>query len=92
MRVQPLPGVGVDIRADGSLELRFPDTAGRSRAYRYSPACTAMWIALRRLDGDRAAAAETLARHWGTNPVGIRAELDVWVAELCEAGLARLAQ
>ncbi|QNP67869.1 PqqD family protein [Streptomyces genisteinicus] len=86
-----MPGVGVDIGADGSLELRRPDTAGLlPRTYHGSPVCTAMWIALRRHDGDPDAAARTLARHWGADLVGTRAELDQWVSELCDAGLARL--
>ncbi|CAL9648750.1 MULTISPECIES: PqqD family protein [unclassified Streptomyces] len=88
MRVQPMPGVSVDIGEDGSLELRL-DTAGRPRSYRCSPVRTAMWIALRQHDGDPAAAARILARQWGTALVDTRADLDRWVAELRDAGLAR---
>ncbi|MET7507696.1 PqqD family protein [Streptomyces albidoflavus] len=87
MRVQPMPGVSVDLCRDGSLELRL-DTADQPLSHRCSPVRTAMWIALRQHDGDPAAAARTLARQWGTAPADTRAELDRWVAELREAGLA----
>lgn len=48
-----------------------------------------MWLALRQHDGDVAAAARMLAGLWGTAPANTRADLDIWVDELRDAGLVR---
>ena len=46
-----------------------------------------MWIALRQHGGDVETAARTLAGAWESDPTNIRADLDVWVGELYDAGL-----
>ncbi|WP_053692538.1 PqqD family peptide modification chaperone [Streptomyces sp. WM6372] len=87
MRIRPMPGVRVaSVDADGRLELLAASTAG-PESYRCGPVGTAMWIALRQYDGDTAAAADLLARLWGTVPENARADLDVWVEEMRDAGL-----
>lgn len=84
VRVRPAPGVQVSLSEDGHLEL-FSETA--SLHLRCSPAGAAMWIALRQHDGDHMAAADTLARVWGKDRANMRADLDLWVDELLDAGL-----
>ncbi|MEU8844613.1 PqqD family protein [Streptomyces roseus] len=48
---------------------------------------TAMWILLRRHDGDAEIAAGMLAELWNTAPENARADLDIWVEEMRDAGL-----
>jgi hypothetical protein len=48
-----------------------------------------MWMALRQHDGHCEPAADMLARIWGADPANIRADLELWVEELCDAGLMR---
>ncbi|MEV3861411.1 PqqD family peptide modification chaperone [Streptomyces sp. NPDC050095] len=57
--------------------------------FRCSPVCTAMWIALRHGDGDVSAAAHRLAALWDTDVENTRADLDIWIGELRDAGLVR---
>ncbi|GAA2604951.1 MULTISPECIES: PqqD family protein [Streptomyces] len=88
MRVRPTPGVSVTVDADGRLDLLDRTDTG-SRRFSCGPVGTAMWIALRQHDGDADAAAGTLAAMWGTTPVNTRADLDIWVEEMRDAGLVR---
>ncbi|MFE0198489.1 hypothetical protein ACFW0I_22450 [[Kitasatospora] papulosa] len=48
-----------------------------------------MWIALCQHDGDRSAAADTLAQVWKKDRANMRADVDLWVDELLDAGLLR---
>ncbi|MFE9767972.1 PqqD family peptide modification chaperone [Streptomyces sp. NPDC005808] len=87
MRVRPMPGVSVaSVDATGRLEL-LTETAVGSGRYRCSPVGTAMWIALRRNEGDTGAAAHMLAELWNTAPENARADLDIWIEEMRDAGL-----
>ncbi|MET9888480.1 PqqD family protein [Streptomyces sp. NPDC006430] len=90
MRVRPAPGVvAAFVDADGYLELRADSLAGPGR-FRCGPVGTAMWIALRRHDGDAEVAAQVLAELWGTDPENARADLDIWIDEMRDAGLLRV--
>jgi len=51
---------------------------------------TALWIALRQHDGDVAAAAGMLSALWCTDLANTRADLDIWIEELRDAGLVRV--
>ncbi len=87
MRFRPMPGVSVSsVNADGCLELLVESVTGSAR-YRCGPMGAAMWIALRRHDGDSGAAADILADMWNTDPVNARADLEIWVEEMRDAGL-----
>ncbi|WP_415954480.1 PqqD family peptide modification chaperone [Streptomyces sp. KLOTTS4A1] len=82
-----MPGVSVSsVNADGCLELLVESVTGSAR-YRCGPMGAAMWIALRRHDGDSGAAADILADMWNTDPVNARADLEIWVEEMRDAGL-----
>lgn len=83
---EPQPLVDTELNASGCLELR---SASGARA-RCNPVGTAMWLALRQNDGDVADAAGTLARMWGGDPVNLHADLELWIGELCDAGLLRI--
>jgi hypothetical protein len=84
VRVRPVPGLRVSVDADGRLDVTAP-----SRHVRCGPVGTAMWIALRQHDGDVGAAARMLASLWDTEPANARADLDIWVEEMRDAGLVR---
>ncbi|KPI14887.1 hypothetical protein OV450_8233 [Actinobacteria bacterium OV450] len=87
MRIRPTPGVRVtSVDADGRLELLAASSTG-PESYRCGPVGTAMWIALRQHDGDSTAAAALLARLWNTGPENARADLDIWIEEMRDAGL-----
>ncbi len=87
MRFRPMPGVSVSsVNADGRLELLVESATGPAR-YQCGPMGAAMWIALRRHDGDSEAAAGVLAALWATDPVNARADLEIWVEEMRDAGL-----
>ncbi|MFB8392620.1 PqqD family protein [Streptomyces yangpuensis] len=89
MRIRPTPGVQVaSVDADGRLELRA-DSGDGPHLYRCGPVATAMWIALRRNDGDAGAAASLLAQMWDIEPDHARADLDIWVEDMRDAGLLR---
>lgn len=88
MRVRPVPGVSVSVDADGHLEVLAEATPPGGR-FRCGPVGTAMWIALRQQDGDMEAAARTLAAMWGTDPANTRADLDIWIDEMRDAGVVR---
>jgi hypothetical protein len=87
VRARPGPGVTVRVLEDGCLELHAAETGTQ---YRCSRIGAAMWIALRQHDGRCDAAADMLAELWGTDPVNMRADIEVWIAEMCDAGLMRL--
>ncbi|MEU6459580.1 MULTISPECIES: PqqD family protein [unclassified Streptomyces] len=86
MRVRPTPGIRVTVDANGHLDLLARSDTG-ARRFQCGPVGTAMWIALRQHDGDVDAAAGTLAAMWGAAPVNTRADLDIWVEEMRDAGL-----
>ncbi|MFF4349407.1 PqqD family protein [Streptomyces sp. NPDC001530] len=86
MRVRPVLGVSVSVDADGCLQL-VAETGGRHLRYECGPVGTSMWIALRQHDGNLDAAALVLAGLWGMAPSNVRADLDIWVEEMRDAGL-----
>ncbi|WP_329224118.1 PqqD family protein [Streptomyces canus] len=86
MHVRPVPKMRAHVDADGHLHMAAERPP---RRFRCAPVCAAMWIALRRCDGDVSAAARLLAALWDADPVNTRADLDVWVGELRDAGLVR---
>ncbi|MET8565677.1 hypothetical protein ABZV75_35895 [Streptomyces flaveolus] len=75
----------VAIAQDGVLCLRSSD----GEAYSYTPAATAMWIALRRSYGSVQEAATTLAAAWATDNSVVRELIEQQVCEWQEAGLVR---
>ncbi|MFE2553026.1 PqqD family protein [Streptomyces sp. NPDC059355] len=99
VRVRPTPGVvAASVDADGCLELHAAYAAGPAAGpgggsaagpgrFRCGPVGTAMWILLRRHDGDAGIAADVLAELWNTAPENARADLDIWVEEMRDAGL-----
>ncbi|MFC7310269.1 PqqD family protein [Streptomyces monticola] len=83
-----MPGVSVNVDMQGHLELLWEAESVHSPGrYRCSPVGTAMWIALRQHDGNVSAAASTLAGLWDMAPANARADLDIWVGEMRDAGL-----
>jgi len=86
VRVRPVPGLSVRVDAHGRLDVV---SATPARHVRCGPAGTAMWLALRQHDGDVDGAARMLASLWDTEPANARADLDIWVDELRDAGLVR---
>ena len=72
---------------DGHLEFLLGDTGRRIRCGRIG---AAVWMALRQHEGQCAAAADMLAELWDIDPVNMRAEVDIWVEEWCDAGLVRV--
>ncbi|MGC7097546.1 hypothetical protein ACPZ19_22970 [Amycolatopsis lurida] len=84
MRVRQAPGVSVILLPDGRLALtsRLADST-----FECAPPIAAMWIALRQHDGDCDAAAAMLAVLWQADPVHLRADMEVWIDELVDAGL-----
>jgi rhodanese-related sulfurtransferase len=83
---QPEPWIEAAVLADGVLELS--SRLGGDR-FRCGPAGTAMWIALCQSGWQVEAAAGALAEAWQADRENMRAELDIWVGELCDAGLLR---
>jgi len=88
VRVRPVPGASVTVDAQGCLHV-LTRSAGQSRRFRCGPVGTAMWIALRQQDGDVEAAARTLSSLWDTDETNTRADLDIWIDEMRDAGLVR---
>jgi hypothetical protein len=88
MRVWPEPGVTATVLESGALVL----TGNGGKAQIFSPLGAAMWISLRRHEGELDAAADALAVLWNSESVIVRAELEVWVDELRAAGLVRTAR
>lgn len=72
------------VLADGQLELFLASTGAR---YRCGRVRAAMWLALLQRDGYCDAAADMLAELWGSDPANLRADLALWVDELCDIGL-----
>jgi rhodanese-related sulfurtransferase len=85
-RLRPEPWLDVTVLPDGVLELssRLGDVR-----FHCGPAGTAMWIALCQHGWRIDAAADALADAWLADRENMRAELDIWVGELCDAGLLR---
>nr|WP_198151719.1 hypothetical protein [Kibdelosporangium sp. MJ126-NF4]CEL18261.1 hypothetical protein [Kibdelosporangium sp. MJ126-NF4]CTQ97747.1 hypothetical protein [Kibdelosporangium sp. MJ126-NF4] len=69
--------------ADGQLELSGVGGA----LFRCGPVGTAMWIALCQFDWQVDDAAAVLAGVWRLDVANMRADLEIWVAELWDAGL-----
>jgi len=82
--VRPEPWVQAVVFADGRMEL-----SGDGRKVLCGPVGTAMWVALCQLDWQLDAAAVLLAALWRLDVENMRADLDIWVAELSDAGLLR---
>jgi coenzyme PQQ synthesis protein D (PqqD) len=85
-RLRPEPWIDATVLPDGVLELRSRQGGD---SFRCDPTGTAMWIALCQHGWLVDAAADTLAAAWVADPENMRAELDIWVGELCDAGLLR---
>jgi hypothetical protein len=83
-RPRPLPSVGATVLADGMLELICPI---RGDLFRCGPVGTAMWVALCQNGWEIGAAARTLAAVWQVDRENMRAEFDIWLGELTDAGL-----
>ncbi|MFJ3175204.1 PqqD family protein [Streptomyces roseus] len=80
----PVPDCGPDPGPTPGSVAGSPAGSGR---FRCGPVGTAMWILLRRHDGDAEIAAGMLAELWNTAPENARADLDIWVEEMRDAGL-----
>jgi hypothetical protein len=85
--VRPAPGVRDTLLDNGYLELVSDQTG---RRYFCHPIGAAMWISLRDHDGRLDLAARHLAEAWEADEKAVRADLGLWVDELCDAGLLRL--
>jgi hypothetical protein len=72
------------VSSAGELELFSERGAHR---YRCGPTGTAIWIALRRNDDDVDAAADMLAKMWGTDRSVTRSRVHEWIGELRRIGL-----
>ena len=85
--VRPAPGVRDTLLDNGYLELVSDETG---RRYFCHPIGAAMWISLRDHDGRLDLAAHHLAEAWEADEKAVRADMGLWVEELCHAGLLRL--
>lgn len=85
--VRPAPGVRDTLLDNGYLELVSDETG---RRYFCHPIGAAMWISLRDHDGQMDRAAQHLAEAWEADEKAVRADMGLWVDELCGAGLLRL--
>ena len=81
---RPEPWVDAALLPDGGLEL---SSRAGGDVFRCEPAAAAMWIALCQNDWQPAAAAGTLAGAWQVDEANMRADLDILINELCDAGL-----
>ncbi|MET0237509.1 MAG: PqqD family peptide modification chaperone [Kibdelosporangium sp.] len=81
---RPEPWVDAAMLPDGRLEL---SSRAGGDVFHCEPAAAAMWIALCQHDWQVGAAAGALASAWRIDAVNMRADLDILVAELCDAGL-----
>ncbi|MBP2325803.1 hypothetical protein JOF56_006188 [Kibdelosporangium banguiense] len=81
---RPEPWVDAAVLPDGRLEL---SSRLGGDVVRCEPAAAAMWIALCQNDWRVEAAAGALASAWQVDDENMRADLDILVAELCDAGL-----
>jgi hypothetical protein len=81
---RPEPWVDADLLPDGRLEL---SSRLGGDVFRCEPAAAAMWIALCQNDWRVEAAAGTLAAAWQADEENMRADLDILLGELCDAGL-----
>lgn len=82
MHIRFVPEVSVRVLADGALVLRL----GTARELTYDPVGAAMWIALRRHEGDPRRAARRLAGAWEAQPEDVHAEMQEWITVWCRAG------
>ncbi|ONI91340.1 hypothetical protein ALI144C_01265 [Actinosynnema sp. ALI-1.44] len=83
MAVRPHPWIQAAVSADGRMEL----SGAADIRFHCGPVGTAMWIALCQHDWQIDAAAVLLAGQWRLDVVNARADLEIWVAELWDAGL-----
>lgn len=81
---RPEPWVDAALLPDGGLEL---SSRLGGDVFRCAPAAAAMWIALCQHDWRADDAAGTLADAWQVDEANMRADLDILIAELCDAGL-----
>lgn len=81
---RPGSWVDADLLPDGRLEL---SSRLGGDTFRCEPAAAAMWIALCQNDWRPDAAADALAAAWQADKVNMRADLDILLGELCDAGL-----
>lgn len=81
---RPEPWVEAALLPDGRLEL---SSRLGGDLFRCEPAAAAMWIALCQNGWRVADAADALAGAWQMDEENMRADLDILVAELCDAGL-----
>ncbi|MEV5975212.1 PqqD family protein [Streptomyces sp. NPDC051921] len=82
-RVKSRAGVRATVFADGTLRLFSEQTAAECVC---DTEATAMWIALRRHDGECHAAADMLADLWGSDAARVRADMEHLVDSLCGGG------
>ncbi|MET0132348.1 MAG: hypothetical protein ABW215_02015 [Kibdelosporangium sp.] len=83
-RPGPLPSIDVAVLADGVLELGCPASG---ELFRCGPVGAAMWIALCQHGWEVGAAARTLATVWQVDHENMKAEFEIWLGELTDAGL-----
>lgn len=81
--VRPHPGIQAAVLADGRLEL----AGAAGRLFHCGPVGTAMWVALCQRGWRIDAAAALLAAQWRLDVANTRADLEIWVTELRDAGL-----
>jgi len=82
--LRPRSWVEATVLADGVLEL---SAHADGVLFRCGPVGTAMWIALCQHGWLADGAAATLSEVWPSDRENIRAELDIWIGELWDAGL-----
>ncbi|ALG09053.1 hypothetical protein [Kibdelosporangium phytohabitans] len=82
MAVRPHSWIQAAVSADGRMEL-----SGAGVQFHCGPVGTAMWIALCQRDWQLDAAAVLLAGYWHIDLANTRADLEIWVTELWDAGL-----
>lgn len=86
-RVRLSPDVTVTVTTDGRMRLVCARTGV---CHAYTPAATAMWIALQQHDGRSDLAASALARLWDANPESTRFKLDACLNDLLAAGFIQV--
>lgn len=87
MRFRPEPGITATEMDDGGLVL-LSERSGK--LFRCNATAATMWAALWEHDGHLDSAATSIAEHYrGADPARVRADLDVLVERLRQAGLVR---
>ncbi|WP_406637064.1 hypothetical protein [Amycolatopsis sp. WGS_07] len=83
MALRTAPGVTQRMLPHGYLEL----TSSTSRQVECEPVAAAMWIALKRHNGDLDGASAVLAALWGTDVEDVRYDMIALSGSLCSLGL-----